>query len=353
MSSEVFTKRTPTGAAGVHHGESLAGLEPDNKDSTNFQIPQNILTDPDRLDPWAELPPLRTWCLIGDRPAIPRAGIVAVAARKKQGKSYFLYALSIALLRGEKFGSVMPLEMPRRVILFDTEMSNEDLQLRTRAVLRSAGKDAPFYVFPILNVNREKRLSFIAEKINLYAPDIAIIDGVADLIADFNDVKQSTDIMEMLLRLAKDRTLFCVIHLNKLNEELRGHLGTCLGNKATEVYSTKKSGGIFTVTCTDSRFSDTEDAEKFCFAIGRDGEITADAVTSMAEAKKRMELQNLFAGIFGDEAELSYTELLSGLKERGAKTDSAAKKKVGEALSFGVVSKINNERGAPYSLVSF
>jgi hypothetical protein len=353
MSEATENKSAPTEMMSALHGEIVAGLEPYCKGSYNFQIPQNILTDPDRLDPWAELPPLRTWCMIGDRPAIPRAGIVAVAARKKQGKSYFLYALSIALLRGEKFGSVMPLEMPRRVILFDTEMSNEDLQLRTRSVLRSAGKDSPFFVFPILNVDREKRLAFIAEKIGIYSPDIAIIDGVADLIADFNDVKQSTDIMEMLLRLARDRTLFCVIHLNKLNEELRGHLGTCLGNKATEVYSTKKSGGVFTVTCTDSRFSDTEDAEKFCFAITRDGEITADAVTSMAEAKKKMELKNLFVGIFGDEAELSYTELLSGLKERGAKTDSCAKKKVGEALSFGVLSKINNERGAPYSLVSF
>jgi hypothetical protein len=155
MSEATEKISTPAEVAGAQIGESLAGWEPYCKDSTNFSDQQNILTDPDRLDPWAELPPLRTWCMIGERPAIPRAGIVAVAARKKQGKSYFLYALSIALLRGEKFGSVVPLETPKRVILFDTEMSNEDLQVRTRAVLRSAGKDAPFYVFPILNVDRE------------------------------------------------------------------------------------------------------------------------------------------------------------------------------------------------------
>ena len=41
-------------------------------------------TDPDFLNPYKELPPLQTWARIGDRPALPKEGIITFSAKQKK-----------------------------------------------------------------------------------------------------------------------------------------------------------------------------------------------------------------------------------------------------------------------------
>jgi hypothetical protein len=314
----------------------------------------DIRNDPDRLDPWAELPPLRTWCKIGGRLAIPREGIISISAKRKQGKSYFCYALALALISGKPFGNIEPLAEPNFVMVFDTEMDRATLQERMRSVLRQVGKDNQgLQVFPILSVEKDKRLPFIQDKVALYDPEIIVVDGIADLIANFNDAEESLSVMEDLLRLAVGRTVVCIIHQNKAltDENMRGHLGTNLGNKAIENYSVKRSGGVFQVTCVDSRFSDPESGEDFKFALTEDGDIiTTESVLAKENDRKTLELKEEFQEIFSDGLPLKYVDIAKKVAERSGCSSTLAKAKVTEAKKMGIIKKMGGERCSPYEL---
>lgn len=64
---------------------------------------------------------------------------------------------------------------------------------------------------------------------------MAVIDGVADLLEDFNDVGQSSEIINSLMRLSaeNDVAIINVLHTNKRKDDsdMKGHLGTLLLQK--------------------------------------------------------------------------------------------------------------------------
>ena len=66
---------------------------------------------------------------------------------------------------------------------------------------------------------------------------LVIIDGLRDLMYDINNAKESTDVMTMLMAWTSKYNLHihCVLHLNKNDNNTRGHIGTELENKAETV----------------------------------------------------------------------------------------------------------------------
>ena len=80
--------------------------------------------------------------------------------------------------------------------------------------------------------------------IESYQPDIVIVDGLADLLADINDGPKAIELISELLRLAdKNNCNITVnIHLNRSGEKsnLRGWLGSMLLQKAFEVFNCAK-----------------------------------------------------------------------------------------------------------------
>lgn len=66
---------------------------------------------------------------------------------------------------------------------------------------------------------------------------LVITDGLRDLMYDINNAKESTDVMTMLMAWTSKHSLHihCVLHLNKNDNNTRGHIGTELENKAGTV----------------------------------------------------------------------------------------------------------------------
>ena len=66
---------------------------------------------------------------------------------------------------------------------------------------------------------------------------LVIIDGLRDLMYDINNAKEATDVMTMLMAWTSKHNLHihCVLHLNKNDNNTRGHIGTELENKAETV----------------------------------------------------------------------------------------------------------------------
>ena len=164
---------------------------------------------------------------------------------------------------------------PLRVLWYDTEQSEESTQdiLKNR-ILPMAGiseSEFPADRFQIFNVRGESysdRLKMLEVAVPRYKPDLVILDGIRDLVADINDGVVAQDVVERLVHLASDNrcAIVCVLHQNKSVEDknLRGWIGTELKNKAFEVYECAKSSErIFTWSQTDTRKYDIPDKVQF------------------------------------------------------------------------------------------
>ena len=101
-----------------------------------------------------------------------------------------------------------------------------------------------FDVFNVRAVEWKLRRKMLAEAVRRCHPDMAIVDGIRDLVNDINDGVLAQEVMEELLKLATECKccIVCVLHQNKSGEDhnLRGWIGTELMNKAFEVYSCEK-----------------------------------------------------------------------------------------------------------------
>jgi hypothetical protein len=125
-----------------------------------------------------------------------------------------------------------------------------------------------------------------------------------------------------------------------------------LGNKAAENYTVSKSGRVFTAKCTDSRFSDTDNAPEFKFAVDADGNLsTTESIFAEVEENKRMEMCETFSKIFGEEPDLNYSRISEKIQTTSKCKERTARNLIEEAKSLGIIKKKGLARTAPYILV--
>lgn len=235
-------------------------------------------------------------------------GIQALSGQKKNGKTFVLAQLMAAILsngsqRTQAF--LNGLQVPERtlqylrdkyknpkylpsVLYVDTEMEklNSAKVLRRVHWLCDWQMDVPnerFHVLWLRGVTDmkdsegkvserayAKRYRLIQLAIEMLHPDAVFIDGIRDIIGDFNDNKESAQLVGELMALAETKGI-CIwntLHMNPRpgnddESKMRGHLGTELGNKITDTLVSIKSktadGVTFTVKQNDARGKDMED----------------------------------------------------------------------------------------------
>lgn len=330
--------------------DSLSKDEPKKIDNDTILY----MVDTRFLNPTKPLPEVRTWAKIGGRPSFQKEGIVLLNAKPKQGKSYALYAIFQTLIKGEVFDTLEPIDCPSRVIVFDTEMSEIDLQTRIRPLYQKIGSEnaAKFQVCSLLSVPKTERLNVIEDIVRTYDPPIIAIDQVADLMDDFNASAEAVSVFEKLKVLMAKRTVFLVIHQNKAKDDTnsKGHAGTLAEQDATEVYSIKKEKGIFELSLRMSRFASSDDAEPFRFSLS-DGEIvSAEEISKRNEETERKELRKELSYLFGAENELPSSTLVEKIIRAKGVSERTAKAKIKEALVMGIVSRKKAGRSAIYAL---
>ncbi len=191
-----------------------------------------------------------------------RCDIHAVKGKQKSGKSAVLKVCAAALLRGQQFRVKSEEEEP--VALFiDTEQQAADVKLVIDEVKHMTGLDDT-YIDQHLNLFTLRRRSYdtLLEDLRLLIeslhPHVVFLDGVVDFIQSFNDEVLSRQLIRDLLMICEEHgcAIVCVLHENKAtdDENMRGHLGTVLSQKAGSVLQCKKlKGGIINVSCPDAR----------------------------------------------------------------------------------------------------
>ena len=232
-----------------------------------------------RITPDKELPKMDFLFRIFHKPCFPRGELVALSGKAKSGKT-FVSSILMALCFRSQVLSFERIEPERlHVLWYDTEQSEESTQdiLRNRIIPMTGVDEAsfPMELLDIFNVRidgYDKRLPMLEVAVHHYKPDLVILDGVRDLVADINDGITAQDCIERLMRLASEERccIVCVLHQNKSTEDknLRGWIGTELKNKAFEVYECcKSSGRIFALGQTDTRKYDILDTLKFAVPL--------------------------------------------------------------------------------------
>ena len=300
-------------------------------------------------------------------------GIQALSGQKKNGKTFLLAQLMAAVLgtgieRTRTTQCLPGLKVPDRTIEYlghlptvlyvDTEMEklNSAKVLRRVHWLCGWPLDIPCERFHVLwlrsvtdvkdakgNVTErayQKRYRLIRQAIEVLNPDAVFIDGIRDIISDFNDNEASSALVTDLMAFAEQRHI-CIwntLHMNprpKNDDEskMRGHLGTELGNKITDtlvcIKHKEKDGTVyFTVKQDDARCKDMEDWEFVVTeAAGALGVPQMRAVASNVDLQdskiqqERIEADDLFQLYHWTSTGATWTELRNfalskGMKER-------------------------------------
>ena len=228
-------------------------------------------------------------------PFSPIGGIQALSGQKKNGKTFVIAQLIAVCLDPESprvHDNLPGLTVPQRtlehlghlphVLWIDTEMEELNSAKVLRRVHWLVGQDMKtphdrFHVLWMRTVEGsdqeaafKKRWRLIKLAIEILHPDIVFIDGVRDIIGDFNDNAASSQLVQELMAVAEKHhiCIWNVLHMNPRpgnddESKMRGHLGTELGNKVTDtlvsIKSKTTSGVTFTVKQLDARGKDMED----------------------------------------------------------------------------------------------
>lgn len=189
-----------------------------------------------------------------------REGPTIISGPKKAGKTSFVRLLLAAILSGEDILGITA-EKELKAVIFDTEQPPFRILNYLDKAFKMANKDRvlgdKLKVYRLREASIEARLQIICEAIEDNQPDIAIVDGIADLVVDINNMETAQRIIDELLRVSDETgtALVLVIHTNPTSPEgkSRGNLGTIAENKAECSILISKSGDIFTVSCKDAR----------------------------------------------------------------------------------------------------
>lgn len=216
--------------------------------------PDILELEKSRITSTRVLPPMEFLFTLFDEPCFPRRELVAFTGRAKSGKTFVMSMLMVccvvsALLTFRRNGNT-----PFRLLWYDTEQSDNSTQdILVNRIMplfrRVMGPDEPFPehmfdIFNVRNIDRAAREAYFHEAIRHYRPDLVILDGIRDLVADINDGTVAQDMMEKLMKTAQQHNccIVCVLHQNKSGDsrDPRGWLGTELLNKAYDVFATEK-----------------------------------------------------------------------------------------------------------------
>jgi hypothetical protein len=197
------------------------------------------------------------------RPCFPRRDLTTVTGVEKCGKTFFSSMLMACCAERQVLALERIREEPLKVMWYDTEQSRQSTKgILTGRVAKLVKGDFPegnFLVFNVRSCGYQKRLDMLLEGINVYCPDMVIIDNVSDLLSNINDSDESQKLIEQLMQVAtlKECNIVAVIHLNRSGDKrnLRGWLGTELLHKSFDVYNCEQllSSDVFSVEQTLSR----------------------------------------------------------------------------------------------------
>ena len=207
--------------------------------------------DADFLDFEEPYRPPRYTLQRGDRAFANVGELHIISGKPGNGKTALMTMLMAAILSG-RYGKLEYIlkERPNpKVLYIDTEQGKDDTIALKNRVCTMAGidykhKTDSFIILRLRDTESEKdRWRKILKAIWMIRPTDIFLDGILDLVRDYNDQVECQPIIRKCMMLANeyDTSLWMVLHENPLVSKLVGTLGSIAQRKVAEIFSVIKT----------------------------------------------------------------------------------------------------------------
>ena len=256
----------------------------------------------------------------------------ASTGKAKSKKTFNVSAIVAAALSNSevlRYTAAFP-DDKRKVLYIDTEQSKYHCQKVMKRILQLAGlqtdQECPNLIFVALREQSpEMRRTIIDYMLyKMKGIGLVVIDGIRDLMYDINNPTESTEIINLLMQWSSQYNLHIhtVLHLNKGDDNTRGHIGTELNNKAETVLQVTKSQTDPNISEVKAMHIRDKEFEPFAFRINAESlpELVGDYDFDKKDAKRHSlielsedEHRQALAKAFADCESQGYNQLLSSL----------------------------------------
>ena len=272
---------------------------------------------------------------IGDKVVFTRGSISTIGGMQKSRKTYLvaLFAFDFLSFSGDD-----------KVLIVDTEMAKaytykaarrihqmmkwDERQNHERLVVLSLDEDSP-----------DERIAKLKEAVVDIRPRLVFLDGIADLVTSVNDDIKATEIVQTLRNLCGrlDCHICCILHFNRGNGQLRGHVGSEVLRKSETIITITKNDDTSTVQSSDMR---QLPFDPFTFRINDEG--LPERCDTPVKSAKADKLHNLFESILPGDITLSRGDLLSRVMKSENVKSTAAHNKINDAIKSGIIVKVDD-----------
>lgn len=147
-------------------------------------------------------------------------------------------------INDEATGNVEEREVPVRMLHIDTEQGKDDtiaFKNRVCSMARMTSEQAAEHFFILRLRDTEtaaERWRKILKAIYVVKPTDIFLDGMLDIVEDYNDQKECQPIIRKCMMLATyyDASLWAVLHENPMVDKLVGTLGSIAQRKVSEIF---------------------------------------------------------------------------------------------------------------------
>ena len=186
-----------------------------------------------------------------------------ITGKPGHGKTGLISQIMAAVLCG-KFGNTDGIDVPRKVkdkdgnitekmvekvvLYIDTEQGKDDTIAIKNRVCTLAGIDYTkpcknFYILRLRDTEEaDERWLKILKAVWQLRPTDIFLDGMLDIVKDYNDQKECQPIVRecMMLATEYDASLWAVLHENPMVDKLVGTLGSIVQRKVSEIFAVRK-----------------------------------------------------------------------------------------------------------------
>lgn len=229
-----------------------------------------------RILPSDDIPKPEVVLYFGKEMVMTRKNISCITGKAKVGKTFLMTLLSMAVLNKGEFENTLKSFLPKgkdKIIYIDTEQSDYHILLILKRIkdIVSENKIDNLLMFNFDALDTLQRREYVKELIyNTPDAGLVVIDGIADIIFDTNDIRESSMMVSDLRKwsVENDVHIVNVIHQNPSeNSKMRGHLGTILTNKAETVIQISSSKDNESIKMVDTLATRNKKPDSWSFEI--------------------------------------------------------------------------------------
>jgi KaiC/GvpD/RAD55 family RecA-like ATPase len=274
----------------------------------------------------------------GDRILVSRGNLCTITGKAKSYKTFLVSAIVAAFLEDETLSLSGP---GGKCLYVDTEQAASHVNKVQRRIYRLCGWDfdspsTNLIILSLRELNVQNRLKTTIAAIEDLHPDMVIIDGIRDLVNDFNSIEESLRVVGIFMALSTQQNcaIITVLHQNKADENARGHLGSEICNKSETVLQVKKQENVAVISPVYCR---NRDIEEFSFRIDETG-LPVPCDCPKVE-KKRQDVEDLMKKVMFGSSEWKKKDLIDSIMRANKKGDKTARRAIDSALEMGIIKK--------------